>query len=105
MCIRDRLNLVYTAEALPYYKHPENIEMFEKYGVLSGTEIISRCEIQLENYCKQIHIEALTMADMIKKDILPAACAYMKDISKEAINKKQLCADICLSLIHIYGPE
>ncbi len=72
---RGLLNLVSTAEALPYYKHPENIEMFEKYGVLSGTEIISRCEIQLENYCKQIHIEALTMADMIKKDILPAACA------------------------------
>ena len=95
---RGLLNLVSTAEALPYYKHPENIEMFEKYGVLSGTEIISRCEIQLENYCKQIHIEALTMADMIKKDILPAACAYMKDISKEAINKKQLCADICCEL-------
>ena len=38
------------------------------------------------------------MVDMIKKDILPAACAYMKDISKEAINKKQLCADISCEL-------
>ena len=70
---RGLLNLESAADALPYYKHPENIELFEKYGVLSGTEIVSRCEIQLENYCKQIHIEALTMVDMIKKDILPAA--------------------------------
>lgn len=95
---RGLLNLESAADALPYYKRLENIELFEKYGVLSGTEIVSRCEIQLENYCKQIHIEALTMVDMIKKDILPAACAYMKDISKEAINKKQLCADISCEL-------
>lgn len=55
-------------------------------------------EIQLENYCKQINIEAQTMVDMVKKDILPAACSYMKDISKEALNKKQLSADICCEL-------
>ena len=42
---RGLLNLESAADALPYYKHPENIELFEKYGVLSGTEIVSRCEI------------------------------------------------------------
>lgn len=95
---RGLLNLRSTADALPYYTSDANVKLFEKYGVFSKTEIYSRYEIQLENYYKQIHIEALAMVDMIKKDILPAACAYMKDISKEAINKKQLCADICTDL-------
>jgi len=95
---RGLLNLSSTADALPYYISDENVKLFEKYGVFSKTEIYSRYEIQLENYCKQIHIEALTMVDMIKKDILPAACSYMKDLSKEAINKKQLCADISCEL-------
>ncbi len=91
---RGLLNLRSTADALPYYISDANVALFEKYNVLTKTEVYSRYEIQLENYCKQIHIEALTMVDMIKKDILPAACSYMKDISKEAINKKQLCSDI-----------
>ncbi len=95
---RGLLNLRSTADALPYYISDANIALFEKYNVLTKTEVHSRYEIQLENYCKQLHIEALTMVDMIKKDILPAACSYMKDISKEAINKKQLCADICCEL-------
>ncbi|QEY35777.1 glutamine synthetase type III [Caproiciproducens galactitolivorans] len=95
---RGLLNLRSTADALPYYISDANVKLFEKQGVFSKTEIHSRYEIQLENYCKQIHIEALTMVDMVKKDILPAACSYMKDISKEAINKKQLCADICCEL-------
>jgi len=95
---RGLLNLRSTADALPYYISSENIELFKKHGIFSKSEIYSRYEIQLENYCKQIHIEALTMIDMIKKDILPAACSYMKDISKEAINKKELCADISCEL-------
>lgn len=95
---RGLLNLVSTPEALPYYISEANVKLFEKYGVFSKSEIYSRYEIQLENYCKQIHIEALTMVDMIHKDILPAACSYMKDLSEEAINKKQLCADISCEL-------
>jgi len=95
---RGLLNLRSTADALPYYISDANVGLFEKYNVFSKTEIYSRYEIQLENYFKQIHIEALTMVDMIKKDIVPAACSYMKDISKEAINKKQLCADISCEL-------
>ena len=95
---RGLLNLRSTADALPYYLSDANVALFEKYGVFSKTEIYSRYEIQLENYFKQIHIEALTMADMIKKDILPAACSYMKDLSKEAINKQQLSSDISCEL-------
>ena len=95
---RGLLNLHSTPEALPYYISEKNVALFEKFGVLSKTEIHARYEIQLENYCKQLHIEALTMIDMIKKDILPAVCSYMKDISKEALNKKQLNAEICCEL-------
>lgn len=95
---RGLLNLHSTAEALPYYIKPENVALFEKYNVLTKTEVHSRYEIQLENYCKQLHIEALTMVDMIKKDILPAACSYMKDLSKEAVTKKQVCGEISCEL-------
>lgn len=98
---RGLLNLHSTPEALPYYISEKNVALFEKFGVLSKTEIHARYEIQLENYCKQLHIEALTMIDVIKKDILPAVCSYMKDISKEALNKKQLNAEICCELEEI----
>ena len=74
---RGLLNLPSTAEALPYYARPENVKMFEHHGVLTGDEVRSRCEIQLENYCKQLHIEALTMVDMLRKQILPAASKYL----------------------------
>ena len=74
---RGLLNLPSTAEALPYYARPENVKMFEHHGVLTGDEVRSRCELQLENYCKQLHIEALTMVDMLRKQILPAASKYL----------------------------
>ncbi len=91
---RGLLNLRSTPEALPYYISDKNIKMFEKFGVLSETEVRSRYEITLDNYSKQIHIEALTMLDMIYKDIIPAACSYMKDLSEVAVNKKQVCSSI-----------
>ena len=93
---RGLLNLHSTPEALPYYVSDKNIKMFEKFAVLSETEVRSRYEITLDNYSKQIHIEALTMLDMINKDIIPAACSYMKDLSEVAVNKKQICSSIPL---------
>ncbi len=87
---RGLLNLPSTADALPYYVREENVRLFEKYGVLSPTEIRSRCEISLENYCKQLQIEALTMIDMIRGDIIPAVCDYIRDLGAQACNKKQL---------------
>ena len=61
-------------------------------------EIRSRYEITLENYFKQIHIEALTMIDMVKRDITPAVCAYIKDLSEAALAKKQLNLDLSCQL-------
>ena len=91
---RGLLNLRSTPDALPYYISDKNVTMFEKFKVLSKTEVCSRYEIQLDNYRKEINIEALTMIDMIKKDIIPAAFSYMKDLGGEALNKKRLNQEI-----------
>jgi glutamine synthetase len=87
---RGLLNLRSTVDAMPNYITGENVALFKKHGVLSKTEVYARYDIELENYYKQIHIEALTMLDMIKKDILPAAASYMKELGETAAQKKQL---------------
>jgi glutamine synthetase len=91
---RGLLNLPSTAEAMPYYTRPENVKLFEHHGVLAKDEVYSRCDIQLENYAKQLHIEALTMVDMIYKDILPAAGKYMKDLCEEIKAKQEVCTGV-----------
>ena len=58
----------------------KNIDMLTSLKVFSETEIKSRYEIQLENYCKTVNIEACTMIDMAEKEILPAVCEYEKDL-------------------------
>ena len=90
---RGLLNLHSTVDALPYYIKDDNIRLFERHGVLSSVEIHARYEIELENYYKQINIEALTMLDMISKDILPAAAAYEGDLARTAQAKKQAGVD------------
>ncbi len=87
---RGLLNLPSVADAAPCYISSQNIALFKKHGVLSEMETRSRYEITLENYFKQIHIEALTMIDMVKRDIIPAVNAYIKDLSQAALAKKQL---------------
>jgi glutamine synthetase len=69
-----------------------NIKLFSKHKVLSEGEMHSRYEITMENYTKTIHIEALTMADMVKKGIIPSALSYLKDLTEIACNKKALNA-------------
>ena len=87
---RGLLNLKSTPEALPYLVAKKNIDLMVKHGVFSKTEVESRCEIQFELYNKTINIEALTMLDMLHKDLLPAANAYLKDLTTEAMNAKAL---------------
>ncbi len=86
---RGLLNLKSTPEALPYFKSEKNIALFEKHKVFTRAEIISRCDLLLDNYSKVINIEALTMLDMAQKDILPAACAYIRELSETVNAKKQ----------------
>lgn len=91
---RGLLNLKTTPDALPYFVHSKNIELFTKHHVFSESELYSRYEILLENYCKTIHIEALTMIDMVKKDIIPSVLSYQGKIAEIANGKKQLNSNI-----------
>ena len=91
---RGLLNLRTTPDALPYLLHEKNIELFTCHKVFSETELRSRFEILLENYCKIINIEALTMLDMAKKDILPAVSAYTGELADSAMAKKSLISSI-----------
>lgn len=91
---RGLLNLKTSAEALPYYIEEKNIQLFARHKVFTKKEVFSRYEILLDNYCKVINIEALTMLDMTKKDILPAVIAYSKDLSDTILSKKQVSLDL-----------
>ncbi len=91
---RGLLNLKTTVDALPYFINEKNIKLFTKHRVFTEQEIHSRFEIQMENYCKTINIEALTMLDMVRKDIIPAVSSYLKDLSDTAVAKKAISSDI-----------
>lgn len=91
---RGLLNLKSTPASVPCFCDEKNVELFSKYGVYSETELKSRVEIILDEYCKTINIEANTMIDMAKKDILPAAASYIKELSKTAQLASGLGADI-----------
>ena len=88
---RGLLNLSSTVDALPYYIHQKNLDVFERQKVFSAQEVHSRYEIKLENYIKVIDIEALSMLDIARRMILPAAIAYSGAAAQEAVQKKQLC--------------
>lgn len=85
---RGLLNLKTTVDALPYFIHEKNKAVMKKHGVFTESELHSRYEILLENYCKTIHIEALTMVDLVRKDIVPAVFAYQAELAELANQKK-----------------
>lgn len=91
---RGLLNLKTTIDALTHYVSEKNIALFARHRIFSEREIRSRYEILVENYCKTIKIEALTMVDMARKDILPAVESYIKDLADAANSKKALSAGI-----------
>ncbi len=91
---RGLLNLESTVDALPMYVDDRTVEVFSKYGILTRTELESRYEIALENYSKTINIEALTMLDMVKKDVMPAVSAYTAKLA-DNISKKKAAGTKC----------
>lgn len=95
---RGLLNLKTTPDALPYFIHSKNIELFTKHHVFSESELYSRYEILMENYCKTIHIEALTMIDIVKKFIIPSVLSYQGEIAGIANSKKQLIPTLSCEL-------
>lgn len=90
---RGLLNLKSTPESLPYFVTEKNIKLFEKFNILSQKEIYSRTEIVLEEYSKELSIEALAFIDMVKKDIIPSVTAYIKELSDTANSKKIFIPD------------
>ncbi len=87
---RGLYNYRSTPEVLPCLKEKKNIELFTKHHVYSETELDSRYEILLENYTKTLHIEALTLADMLEKDFMPALLKYTDILTSSVMNKKTL---------------
>ena len=78
------------AEAIPHLVDAANVALFEKHGIFTAVELESRCEIMLETVVKHIGIEAATMLEMAKKDILPAIYAYTDHLAKGLVNKSKL---------------
>ncbi len=87
---RGLLNLVSTVDALPLLKSKKNIEMFERHKVLNRTEINSRVDIIFENYSKVLHIEALTLIEMMNREVIPAISEYTNKLCTGLINKRSL---------------
>ena len=87
---RGLLNLRSTVDALPLLKSEKNIELFEKHGVFTRSEINSRIEIILENYTKIVHIEALTLIDMMTREVIPTISAYTDKLCQTLINKNKI---------------
>ena len=91
---RGLANLKTTADALPVLITKKSIDLFTKHGIFTENELHARYEIILENYVKTINIEAATMIDIAKRDILPAVGKYIKDVADTLYVKKQLGAGI-----------
>lgn len=87
---RGLLNLKSLPDAMEHFLDKKNIDLFVKNKICSADEIRARYEIELESYSKQINIEALTMIDMAKKNILPSVTSYVRDLTDTALAKKAL---------------
>lgn len=85
---RGLSNLQTTVDALPALVDPKSIDLFTRHRVFTEQEIRSRYELLLEGYCKTLHIEALTMVDIVKKDIAPACISYQYELAKVLNSKK-----------------
>ncbi|MFA6866260.1 MAG: glutamine synthetase III [Clostridia bacterium] len=79
---RNLLNLRTTVDVLPYFVLKENIDLFVRNDVFTECEVVSRCEILYENYIKTIQIEALTLIDMVKKEINYAVLNTQKELAE-----------------------
>ncbi len=77
-------------DALTHFADEKNVKLFERHGIFTEQELISRQEIRLEEYSKVIHIEALTMVDMVRRDILPALSEFTAKLADGVLSKKNL---------------
>ena len=80
-------------EAMPSFISEKSVDLFTKHHIFTKEEIESRYEILLENYAKTIHIESLTLQEMVRKDFTAGLVQYMKDVTNEALKKIDLLPD------------
>ncbi|WP_073994204.1 glutamine synthetase III family protein [Parasporobacterium paucivorans] len=95
---RGLLNLKTAVDAIPVYKDPKNIELLKKHRIFQKNEMVARADVALENYVHTIHIEALTMVDMIHQSIIPAVISYQNDLLSVLRAKKELSLDLDSSM-------
>ena len=88
---RGLLNLKKTPDALPHFVDEKNVTLFTTHKVYTEREMHSRLEILLQSYCNLINIEAKTMVEMAKKEILPAVSKYSRQLSETISAKKAVC--------------
>lgn len=91
---RGLLNYRTTVDCMPHLLDEKNVKMLTSHKVFTEAELKSRCDIMLENYCKSVMIEANTMTDMARKQILPAVERYVSDLVNTAVAKKALSSDL-----------
>ena len=91
---RGLLNLPSTVDAIPLFGSDKNVALFERHGVLNRTEINCRADIMLENYIKILHIEALTLIEMINRDVLPQVSRYVKKLCNTVCAKRSVSAEL-----------
>ena len=88
---RGLSNYATADEAIPHLLDEKNVALLTRLGIFSESELRSRCEIMLENYVKQIGIEARVMSEMVRRDILPAVIRFGGETAGAALAKKGLC--------------
>ncbi len=91
---RGLYNFKTTPDALAHMLDEKNITLFTSHNVYSKTELVARHEVLLESYCKIINIEALSMLDMARKDILPAMSEYSAELARDAAAKTSFDPDV-----------
>ena len=94
---RGLLNYPSTPDCTPEYLAPKNVELFARHRIYTEAELRARCQMKLDGYSKVLHIEALTMTDMLWKDILPAVSACTEALARSANEKKKLSPDMDVS--------
>ncbi len=90
---RGLLNLRTTVDALPHFTDEKNVKLFERHKVLTRKEVEARQSITYEEYYKNVNIEALTLLDMVKRDIVPAVAAYIRELAETAAAKRGIMGE------------
>ena len=90
---RGLCNYRSTPDCVPHLLDAKNAELFRRNRVFSETELRARCEIVLDHYAKEVRIEALTLLDMLRKDVLPAVSRFTGALSATAHEKKKVCGE------------